>query len=72
MSEMTLQALIDDLQNKLAFQEDTIDRLNDALTAQQAQLSKLQEQMRLVVEKLSALEQRQPEAPGEEPPPPHY
>ena len=51
----TLQA-IDDLQTKVAFQEHTIDELNDALTSQQYQMEKLQVQLKHVLDKVKALE----------------
>ncbi len=49
MSLTQLQERIEDLECKLAFQEQTIETLNDALTQQQLLLSKMQDQMKYVV-----------------------
>lgn len=51
MSLTQLQERIEDLECKLAFQEQTIETLNDALTQQQLLLSKMQDQMKYVVGK---------------------
>ncbi len=67
----TLQA-IDDLQTKVAFQEHTIDELNDALTSQQYQMEKLQVQLKHVLDKVKALEPDNLAKMSEETPPPHY
>ena len=68
---MTLEERVNDLESRLAFQDDTIQTLNDILVAQQRVVERLQLQM-------AALLQRQEEMVGqfesfeEEAPPPHY
>ncbi|MCO7571367.1 SlyX family protein [Pseudomonas chlororaphis] len=68
---MSLEARVTDLESRLAFQDDTIQALNDVLVSQQKVLERLQLQM-------SALLKRQEEMVGqfesfeEEAPPPHY
>lgn len=68
---MSLEERINDLESRLAFQDDTINTLNDVLVAQQAIVERLQLQM-------AALIRRQEEMVGqfesseEEAPPPHY
>ena len=68
---MTLEARVMDLESRLAFQDDTIQALNDVLVAQQNAVDRLQMQM-------AALLERQEEMGGqfesfeEEAPPPHY
>ena len=68
---MSLEDRINDLESRLAFQDDTINTLNDVLVAQQAVVERLQLQM-------AALIRRQEEMVGqfesseEEAPPPHY
>ena len=68
---MTLEARVMDLESRLAFQDDTIQALNDVLVAQQNAVDRLQMQM-------AALLKRQEEMGGqfesveEEAPPPHY
>lgn len=66
-----LQERVTDLESRLAFQDDTIETLNDILVAQQRAVERLQLQM-------TALLKRQEEMGGqfetseEEAPPPHY
>ena len=68
---MTLEARVMDLESRLAFQDDTIQALNDVLVAQQNAVDRLQMQ-------IAALLKRQEEMGGqfesseEEAPPPHY
>ncbi|NMH60759.1 SlyX family protein [Alteromonas ponticola] len=63
---------IEELQTKVAFQEHTIELLNDALTSQQHQLEKLQYQMKQVLQKVKAIEPSNIAKASEETPPPHY
>ncbi|MGC5701460.1 SlyX family protein [Pseudomonas sp. NFXW11] len=68
---MSLEDRVTDLESRLAFQDDTIQALNDELVAQQKVLERLQLQM-------AALLKRQEEMVGQfgsfedEAPPPHY
>lgn len=68
---MSLDARVTDLESRLAFQDDTIQALNDVLVSQQRVVERLQLQM-------AALLKRQEEMVGqfesfeEEAPPPHY
>ncbi|KNH28503.1 MULTISPECIES: SlyX family protein [Pseudomonas] len=68
---MSLEERVTDLESQLAFQDDTIQTLNDVLAAQQHVVERLQLQM-------AALIKRQEEMVGqfdsfeEEAPPPHY
>ena len=70
---MTLEARVMDLESRLAFQDDTIQALNDVLVMQQNAVDRLQMQMQM-----AALLKRQEEMGGqfesfeEEAPPPHY
>lgn len=63
---------IEQLQMKLAFQEDTIESLNIALIAQQKQMDDLQFQLKQMVSKISAIEPSNMASEKEEAPPPHY
>jgi len=67
----SLKATIDDLQVKLAFQEDLLHSLNDTVTRQDKEIQDLWAANRLLKQNMNELKQDQPEA-GEEPPPPHY
>lgn len=68
---MTLEERVMDLESRLAFQDDTLQALNDVLVSQQNAVDRLQMQM-------AALLKRQEEMGGqfesfeEEAPPPHY
>lgn len=68
---MSLDSRVMELETRLAFQDDTIQALNDELVAQQRILERLQAQ-------LAALAKRQEDMQGgfgmseQEAPPPHY
>lgn len=68
---MTMDERVTELESRLAFQDDTIQALNDVLVAQQRVLERLQLQ-------IEALAKRQEEGSGsfemneDEAPPPHY
>lgn len=68
----TVQADIEQLQMKVAFQEDTIESLNLALIGQQKQMDDLQFQLKQLVSKISAIEPSNMASEKEESPPPHY
>jgi SlyX protein len=63
---------IEQLQMKMAFQEDTIESLNQALIEQQKQMDDLQFQLKQLVSKISAIEPSNMASENEEMPPPHY
>lgn len=66
----SVEERIAELEMRIAFQDDTLQALNDVLVSQQAVIDRLAAQ-------LSVLRQRQEELSGrleagDEPPPPHY
>lgn len=63
---------IEQLETKLAFQEDTLAALNDALIGQQTRLDHVETMLKLLVERLREQVERQPPGNADEPPPPHY
>lgn len=67
-----LELRINDLEIKAAFQEQTIEELNDALSEQQMLINKMQEQMRFMVGKLKSIDSSNLAKESEETPPPHY
>ena len=71
MSNST-QLDIEQLQMKVAFQEDTIETLNKALADQQLQIDRLTFQMQHVVEKLKEVQVSGIATEEQEAPPPHY
>ncbi|WP_105902904.1 SlyX family protein [Vibrio gangliei] len=70
--ELELKQRIDDLECQVAFQEQTINELNDALSQQQILISRMQDQMKFVVSKVKNLDTSNLADPSEETPPPHY
>lgn len=72
-SERELQLHIVELESKLAFQEDTVNSLNNELLEHQKRIDRLTQQVMLLAEKLRNLPDDQGILrPEEEPPPPHY
>ncbi|APD87928.1 SlyX family protein [Alteromonas gracilis] len=63
---------IEELQTKLAFQEHTIEALNDALSSQQKQLDELAFKVRHVIDRVRSIEPSNIAKQSEETPPPHY
>ena len=61
-----------DLQSKLAFQDETINDLNEVITDQQNQLDQLREDIRLLNLRISSVAEASNVADEKEPPPPHY
>jgi len=63
---------IEELQMKVAFQEHTIEALNEALSLQQKQLDDLAFKVRHVVDRVKSIEPSNIAKQSEETPPPHY
>lgn len=56
---MTSSEIIEDLQSRLAFQEDAIDHLNQAMASQADRIDILQQQIRYLHDQLKQLGERQ-------------
>ena len=67
-----LEGRINDLECQLAFQEQTMDSLNIALSEQQLLISKMQTQMQFLVGKIKTIDSSPLADESEETPPPHY
>jgi len=63
---------IEELESQLAFQEDTLQTLNEIVTRQQGQIEKLQQDMQSVLLQLQQLGNAMHRPASEEAPPPHY
>ena len=61
-----------DLESKLAFQDETINELNEVNTDQQNQLDVLREEIRLLNLRISSVAEASNVSEEKEPPPPHY
>ena len=68
---MSIEDRVTELESRLAFQDDTIQALNDVLVAQQRALDRLQQQMAATLKRQEELG-NQFEIFGEDAPPPHY
>lgn len=67
-----LENRLNDMECQLAFQEQTIESLNDALSQQQLLITKMQDQMKYVVGKVKNMDSSNLADPSQETPPPHY
>lgn len=63
---------ITELEVKVAYQEDTIEQLNYALSTQQKVMSDLEYKLQLISDKLKAMPVSDIASSQHEPPPPHY
>ncbi|MBU3823650.1 MAG: SlyX family protein [Candidatus Oceanisphaera merdipullorum] len=65
-------ARLEQLETRLAFQDDTIEQLNQEITAQSAQTARLQAQLSMIAQRLKDLQPSNMGSQADEPPPPHY
>ncbi len=66
------EARIEALEMRVAHHEQTIEALNQALTAQWKEIDRLTRELVRLSDRLIAAETAMSTPPGEEPPPPHY
>lgn len=70
--QQMLENRIAELETKVAFQEQLLEELNQALVQQQFDLDKMQLQLRYVASKLKDIQPSNIASLAEETPPPHY
>ena len=63
---------IAELETQLAFQEDTLQTLNEIVTRQQSQIDKLNHEVEALLAQLQQISDAMRSPESEEAPPPHY
>ncbi|RVU30397.1 SlyX family protein [Neptunomonas marina] len=69
---MTPEEQIANLEARVAFQEEAIDQLSNAMAKQDRIILDLQQALRLMNDQLKKLSEPMQEVSADEPPPPHY
>ncbi len=68
----TMSARLEALETRIAYQDETIEELNQAVTRQWAEIDRLKREVEKLSERLATAEQSLGADPAEEAPPPHY
>lgn len=67
-----MEQRLTELESRVAFQEDTIQKLNDVVVRQQAHLDKMLLELNTLTEQVKDLAPAMGAGEIQEPPPPHY
>ncbi|GGK81045.1 SlyX family protein [Amphritea balenae] len=69
---MNQQQKIDDLESRIAFQEDAIDKMSQEMATQGAELERLSQIVKILNQQIKQVAPENINAPEDEAPPPHY
>ncbi|WP_130832239.1 SlyX family protein [[Erwinia] mediterraneensis] len=72
MQQSEWEKRLEALESKVAFQELTIDQLNQTVIQHELEVSKMRERLRLMADKLKEAAPSMVASQAEETPPPHY
>ncbi|WP_455201938.1 SlyX family protein [Kaarinaea lacus] len=67
-----MEGRITELESRVAFQDDTIQKLNDVIVDQQQQIDQISAQMAVLKEQIKTLSPEMLADESQETPPPHY
>ncbi|AZH00103.1 TPA: SlyX family protein [Proteus mirabilis] len=67
-----IEELLIQLESKIAFQDATIEELNQVVTQQQIEIGRFKEALKIVTERLKSSQSSMLARPEDETPPPHY
>ena len=67
-----IEELLIQLESKIAFQDATIEELNQVVTQQKIEISRFKEALKIVTERLKSSQSSMLARPEDETPPPHY
>lgn len=69
---MSLEARLDELETRVAFQDDALQTMSDEIARQQRDIERLQLQLAALAKRQAEMQTQVGEPLGDEPPPPHY
>lgn len=67
-----IQDRLEQLETRLAFQDDTIEQLHQEIATLGVHSARLQAQLSILMQRLKDMQPSEMGNPGDEPPPPHY